>query len=610
MASTGGCGSGCDGRPTAAACRIALLFMCLGLLASPVTPAAPDDGRKISPELAKRAHGMQPGDLIPVIVQTTAEPTDGHLVRLHGSGGVLKARHAAISGYSAALPAGVLEALAVDPEVERVSLDAPVRAFLDVAVKAVRLDVATADRPGIDGRGIGIAMIDTGVSLHADLQRQPGLARPIEVDFVGRDHGLEDPYGHGTHVAGVLNGSGLLSSGPDAFRTFRGIAPGARLISLRALRPDGTGQTSDVLTAIDWAIQHRRGYGIRILNLSVGHPVYESYVTDPLCRAARAAVAAGIVVVAAAGNDGRIGSGFGTIVSPANEPSVIAVGAMDDSGTAAREDDVLAPFSARGPSLVDHIVKPDLVAPGTFIVSLRAAGSVIDVEHHDLVLRADEYLSGGDGGRDGDYLVLSGTSLAAPMVAGAAALLLQQDASLMPADVKARLMASALRIDRLPFETGAGYLDVAAALESDLRTTSALSPRAVPGPDDTVVLEPLGNGWDGGWQQSLIWGGGRRIGTLRDSENDMVTGSGLVWGGGSSRVVAGGLVWGGGSSIVDSSGLGWGGGSSMVGASGLVWGGGSSVVGTTGLVWGGGSSTVGSEGDELVCTGIVWGGGH
>jgi hypothetical protein len=152
------------------------------------------------------------------------------------------------------------------------------------------------------------------------------------------------------------------------------------------------------------------------------------------------------------------------------------------------------------------------------------------------------------------------------MVAGAAALLLQQDASLRPSDVKARLMASALRDDRLPFESGAGYLDVEAALESDVRSTAALSPRAVPGPVDTIVMEPLGNGWDGMWQQSLIWGGGRRLGTLA--------------------------------------------GTDMVSASGIVWGGGSSMVGASGIVWGGGSSMVDPEGADLVCTGIVWGGGH
>jgi serine protease AprX len=560
-------GIGRDGRLTAARCRAAILLVSLGFVPAPPAAAAPVDAGRLSPEVARLARDARSADLVPVIVQTLTGTTDAHLARLNGAGGLLKRRHTAIIGYSATVPAGALGALAEDPEVERVSLDAPVHAFLDVAVQAVRLDAALTDRPGLDGAGVGIALVDTGVSLHADLDRRTGAERPVEIEFVGRERVLEDPFGHGTHVAGVLNGTGLLSSGPDAYRTFRGVAPGARLISLRALQPDGSGQTSDVLAAIDWAIQHQRSYGIGVLNLSLGHPVYESYLTDPLCRAARAAVAAGMVVVAAAGNDGRFGSGFGTIVSPANDPSVIAVGAMDDSDTAAREDDVLAPFSSRGPTLIDHIVKPDLVAPGTLIVSLRTAGSTIDLEHHDLVLRVSEYRTGPDGDRDGDYLVLSGTSLAAPMVAGAAALLLQQDATLKPADVKARLMASALHDEHLPFETGAGYLDVEAALASGVRAASALSPRAVPGPDGTIVLEPLGIGWEGDWKQSLIWGGGRYLGTLSETENDQVT------------------------------------------ATGLVWGGGRSIVGAAGLVWGGGSRVAVSDAD-LVCTGIVWGGGH
>jgi serine protease AprX len=568
MAGKSESGIGRDGRLTASLYRSVILLASLALVPISLVAAASDNSDKVSPELARQTRDAGPDDLIPVIVQTVSDTTDDHLGRMTSGGGQLKRRHNIIKGYSAVVPAAEVDALAGDPEVVRVSLDAPVRAFLDIAVKAARLDVALSERPGLDGSGVGIALVDTGVSLHPDLDRRLGATRPVEIDFVAKDNRVYDPFGHGTHVAGVLGGSGLMSSGPDAFRTFRGFAPGARLISLRALMPDGSGQTSDVLAAIDWAVQHRKSYAIRVLNLSLGHPVYESYVTDPLCRAARAAVAAGLVVVAAAGNDGRIGSGYGTIVSPANDPSVIAVGAMDDNNTAAREDDVLAPYSSRGPTLIDQIVKPDLVAPGTRIVSLRATGSVIDVDHHDLVLHLSEYRTVPDGDRDGDYLSLSGTSLAAPMVSGAAALLLQQDPTLTPADIKTRLMESAEHTGGLPFETGAGYLDVEAALASGAHSETALSPRAVPGPDGTIVLEPLGLGWDGEWQQSLIWGGGRMLGTLLATENDQVT------------------------------------------ASGLVWGGGRSIVGATGLVWGGGSSKVGASDTDLVCTGIVWGGGH
>jgi serine protease AprX len=543
------------GKPTTVVSlrTIAAGTACLALLISfpRSTSAIPRDGGKVSAEVIEKARGARPDDMVPVIVQTLADPTDGHLMRMQGRGGALKARHVAITGYSASVPAAALDDLADDPEVERISLDAPVRAFMDIALQAIRADVAIAAQPGLDGSGVGIAMVDTGVQLHPDLVRPHGSPQPIEVEIVGHEKGLQDYYGHGTHVAGILNGSGALSSGPDAFRTFRGVAPGAALISLRALQPDGSGATSDILLAIDWVITHRQGKRIGVLNLSLGHPVYESYVTDPLCRAARAAVDAGIVVVVAAGNGGGTGSGYGTITSPGNEPSVITVGAMDDSHTAAREDDVLAPYSAKGPTLVDFIVKPDLVAPGTFVTSLRAQGSWIDTAHHEVVLHVGDYRSSADRDRDGDYLVLSGTSLAAPMVAGAAALMLQQDPDLGPSDVKARLMASATKDSLLPFESGAGYLDVAAALASTARAASALSPRAVAQPDGGIVMTPLEGTWSGSWQQSLIWGGGRLYGTIDETENDVVTASGLVWGGGSHlatdpTVDSLSMIWGGG----------------------------------------------------------------
>jgi serine protease AprX len=543
-----------DGNPTtevlrrslvaAAACAAFLLLFPAGAFAS-----SHADG-KVSSEVVKQIQGGNAADLVPVIVQTIDEPSDAHLARVNGKGGVLKTRHSSIHGYSASLPASVIEDLADDPEVERVSLDAPVHAFLDVALKAIRADVALQDNEGLDGSGVGIALVDTGVQLHPDLARARGVSQPVEIEIVGREKGMQDYYGHGTHVAGILNGSGLMSSGPDAFRTFRGLAPGAQLISLRALQPDGSGLTSDVISAIDWVVLHRRTQSIRVLNLSLGHPVYESYRTDPLCRAVERAVNAGIVVVVSAGNSGRLGSGFGTIDSPGNDPSVITVGAMDDNRTAARDDDTLAPYSAKGPTLVDFVVKPDLVAPGSFLVSLRATGSWIDTAHHELVLRAGDYLTTTDGDRDGDYLTLSGTSLAAPMVAGTAALMIQKDPTLRPSDVKTRLMATATKDSLLPFEDGAGYLDVAAALASALTSDSSLSPRAVPQADGTLWFLPIDGSWTDTWQQSLIWGG-RGLGMLALTENDQVTASGLIWGGGTRMldtltVGTESIIWGGG----------------------------------------------------------------
>jgi serine protease AprX len=395
------------------AAGVALLAL-LPFLQPAVTAAGAHRPGRLAPDVQEKVRGAAPDDLIQIIVQLGDRASNSHLARLHGRGGAIKAHHDSIRGYTASVPAAQILALADDPEVESISLDAPVQAALDIAYRAVLADVAVLTT-GLDGAGIGIAVVDTGVQFHRDLRRSQGAPQPLEVEIVGHEQGLADHYGHGTHVAGIINGNGAESSDDRSFRTFRGLAPGARLISLRALGPDGTGRTSDVIAAIDWAIQNRESYNIRVLNMSLGHPVSESYTTDPLCRAARAAVDAGIVVVVSAGNGGRVGSGFGTITSPGNEPSVITVGAMDDSDTVAREDDILAPYSSKGPSLIDFVVKPDLVAPGSFIVSLRARGSLLDVDYHDGVLKVSDYRSTGrSSDADGVYYVLSGTSLAAP----------------------------------------------------------------------------------------------------------------------------------------------------------------------------------------------------
>jgi serine protease AprX len=346
-----------------------------------------------------------------------------------------------------------------------------------------------------------------------------------------------------------------------------GLAPGAQIISVRALYPDGSGYTSDILAALDWVIRFRSTYNIRVLNLSLGHPVFESYRTDPLCRAVRAAHDAGILVVAAAGNEGGVGTGFGTVNSPANEPTALTVGAMDDGNTVAREDDVLAWYSSKGPSLVDYVVKPDVVAPGTWIVSLRAAGSYLDTEYHDLTLKIGDYKTDGrNATKDGAYYSLAGTSMAAPMVAGTAALMFQKEPGLNPATVKARIMKSAAGDDRLMFETGAGYLDVAAALQADGYAQAAPSPEAVLSSDGYIYVADTAIIWGGGWSLGGIWKGGAKC-VLTELPEDVVSALGAIWkngsgGGGNAgakslvennQVTASGLIWNGGISILSGS---------------------------------------------------------
>src|SRR5208282_4947363 len=147
-----------------------------------------------------------------------------------------------------------------------------------------------------------------------------------------------------------------------------GMAPGANIINLRVLDQNGSGTDSQVVAAIQQAIQLKSQYNIRVINLSLGRPVFESYTLDPLCQAVEQAWQAGIVVVVAAGNDGRDNSegtnGYMTITAPGNDPYVITVGAMKTEGTPTRTDDLIASYSSKGPTAIDHIVKPDLVAPG------------------------------------------------------------------------------------------------------------------------------------------------------------------------------------------------------------------------------------------------------
>ena len=550
----------------------------LAMLLAPLTIASAQDAGgqdKLSGEVSQKVQESASDDMIPLIIQTTGAPSSGQLARLLARGGLLKAVHSSVNGYSASLPASQIESLASDPDVTHVSFDSPVRAHMDVAYRAVRADVAFVSSGGLDGSGVGVAVIDTGVTSHDDLSRSSSQSQVLEVEIVGHEPGVADYYGHGTHVAGIINGNGADSTGGAYYRTFRGLAPGTHLISVRALYPDGSGTTSDLIAALDWVVRFRAQNNIRVVNLSLGHPIYESYTTDPLCVAVRAAVNAGIVVVVAAGNEGRVGTGFGTIDSPANEPSVITVGALDDWNSVSTTDDVLAPFSSKGPTLIDHVVKPDLVAPGTHIVSLRAPGSYLDTAYHDWTLSLSDYRNGGGNNSAGAYYDLSGTSMAAPLVAGTAALMLQKDPTLTPATVKARLMASAVKDTALVFETCAGSLDVDAALKATGTATSAQSPTAMLASNGGVYVESLGLIWGGAWNSSLIWGTskGTTYGVLSTSVPPQITATyGLIWGfnAGTATIVQ--------NTQVTSSGLIWG-----LDCSSLIWG---RTIDTLGGVWG------------------------
>jgi serine protease AprX len=400
-----------------------------------------------------------------------------------------------------------------------------------------------------------VAVIDSGIYMHNDLKTPDGSGSRVvysESFISGLD--ASDQYGHGTHVAGIVGSNGNDSTGPGFTHTFRGIAPKVNLINLRVLDANGAGTDDSVIAAIDQAINLRNTYNIRVINLSLGRPVWESYTLDPLCQAVEAAWNAGIVVVAAAGNFGRDNSmdehGYGTIVSPGNDPYVITVGAMNTMGTLTRSDDQIASYSSKGPTAIDHIVKPDLVAPGNGVVSLLAPNSTL--ANNSTLQVPNWYYRIGGVGNSSSYLRLSGTSMATPVVSGAAALLLQQNPSLTPDQVKARLMKTAQKAMPLRpmawdsitnatfnlqsdlFAVGAGYLDVQAAIyNNDLTTLPALSAIAVY--NSVTHKVTINRSFLLSWGSSVVWGDlvlyGYSVLNGMDADGfSVVWGDSVIWG--------------------------------------------------------------------------------
>ena len=250
---------------------------------------------------------------------------------------------------------------------------------------------------GLNGTGVGIALLDSGINNNQDLNGKNGSRIVYSTSLVPNSD-PNDHYGHGTHVSGILAGDGQQSTGAKSTYEIRGIAPQANLVSIKVLGDTGTGTDSTVIAGIQLAVQLKSKYNIRVMNLSVGRPITTSYQLDPLCQAVQQAWQAGIVVVVAAGNDGRDNSfgnnGYGTITAPGNSPYAITVGAMNTMGTATPADDKITSYTSKGPTLIDHIVKPDLVAPGNRVFSLNVGGSYFDKTYPTNDVAQEDYTSG------------------------------------------------------------------------------------------------------------------------------------------------------------------------------------------------------------------------
>jgi len=318
-------------------------------------------GDKLSPDLRQLVASSDGSERVSVILQ--GEDLKGEALRdfLGSSGARVSGSYAGLGAQAVELPAGAVARLAEVGGVEHVSLDRRTGALDGHVSSTTGKDLVENDeyvsQTGVvttrklDGKNIGIAIIDSGVyAAHRAFLDRTGKSRVVySKDFTGEGR-TDDPYGHGTHVAGLAAGNGQIAGG-----AYEGVAPDANIVNLRVLDSTGQGTVSGLLSALNWVLNNRSYYNIRVVNLSLGTSAVDSYRNDPICRAVRKLVDAGVVVAAAAGNDGKDAQGrkiYGQIHSPGDEPSAITVGASNTFGTDARSDDGVTTYSSRGPSRV------------------------------------------------------------------------------------------------------------------------------------------------------------------------------------------------------------------------------------------------------------------
>jgi serine protease AprX len=347
---------------------------------------------------------------------------------------------------------------------------------------------------GYTGQGVDVALVDSGVTPVDGLATPGKIINGPDFSSESRDRSLRnlDTFGHGTHMAGIIAGldSDVTSVSSSDSSDFMGMAPNADIVSLKVANALGQTSVAQVLTAISWVVQHQNsnGMNIGVLNLSYGTDSTQSYVLDPLAYAAEQAWLSGIVVVVAAGNQGNYSDG---LEDPAIDPYVIAVGAADTENTTNVSNDQPASFTSEG----DGTRNPDLAAPGTHIVSLRDPGSFID----------DTF--GATATVDGRFFLGSGTSQAAAIVSGAAALLLSQRPSLTPDQVKALLVDNTNTINGAADLIGSGELNLAGVLNAPTPTAVQTWPTSNGGGYGRGSWWANGASWSGASWSGASWSG-------------------------------------------------------------------------------------------------------
>ena len=428
--------------------------------------------------LALIAPGLAPGPRVDVgpqaavVVRTVAgseSEVDAEIARL---GGTVTARLGIIHGFAATMSHAAVEALRADPAVVSVSADAPLSpasdgydASGDVNSMASTTDYSGATawwRAGYTGAGVDVALIDTGVAPVDGLNATNKVAYGPDLSVESQASNLTelDTFGHGTFMAGLIAGHDTSLQAPydqAPASAYRGMAPDARIVSIKVGSADGGTDVSQVIAAIDWVVQHAHdpGFNMRVINLSYGTNSTQSYVLDPLAYAAEVAWNNGIVVVAAGGNYGFQShmNNAPALADPAFDPYLIAVGSTDPNGTATMSDDTVTDFSPWPKRGATRGV--DLVAPGSHLQGLRVPNSYIDVNY--------------PGGRiDDRYFRGSGTSESAAIVSGAAALILQKYPNATPDRVKKLLTSTGFQICGKSQAIGGGELQMSKALTSAL----------------------------------------------------------------------------------------------------------------------------------------------
>jgi serine protease AprX len=446
----------------------------------------------------------------------------------------------------------------------------------------------------IGDSGIGIALIDSGIAPSADFTGK--ISGFFDFTHGGIPTSPFDDYGHGTHIAGLIASSGVLSN-----YEFIGIAPGVRLVGLKVLDKNGQGKTTDVIKAIEYVVANRARMNVHIINLSLGHPIFAAAKDDPLVQAVEAASRAGLIVVTSAGNFGQNPmtgvTGYAGIASPGNAPSAITVGAAMTQNTVTRGDDLVAPYSSRGPAWYDGFVKPDVVAPGHHLASDASVGSSL---YNQLVKSRRTTQSGQV------LLELSGTSMAAGVTTGVVALILDahnrtgfhRQGLLTSNEVKAMLQFSALRVPAADYLTqGAGEINAAGAiaLASNIDTSTSVGEWWLRGsvPTFSVIgTTPYV------WSQNILWGDSVYTGSLLYYHLNTWS-QNILWGSSDDNI-----VWGSAAVMRDDN-IVW--GSNILWGSNVVWGNG--LIGMSdgdNIVWGS------EDGDNIVwgsldMDNIVWG---